>query len=382
MSMKEIIGIDFGTTNSKMAFLELNEPKIIKNKEGYVNTPSVVYFKNEKEIIIGEQAKKNVIPFPDRTITSIKRQMGTKFKFKVDGKKYPPEFIGGLIFQKLITDAKSKTLHDFNDAIITVPANYTDGQRQAIKDAADISGLNIIRIINEPTAAALAYGIKETSDKCFLIYDFGGGTLDITLLTVSGGFFNVEASTGINKLGGDNIDNRLSNFIIKKIKRTRKIDATKDLSLLSRIKEISEETKIRLSKEDSVLIDIPFIGTDSKKRPINFEYELDREQFNEMIEGIIKKTKQPIKNVFETSGFEFEDIDDVILVGGTTKIPAVQTFIEDFLNKKPIADVDPFKIVALGAAIASSMHKDIKIKSKLKDIEISDVLPHSYGIYT
>jgi len=377
---EDIIGIDFGTSNSKMAFIELDTPTIIRNKENSINTPSVVYFRDEKDIVVGEQAKRDLIPYPQRTISSIKRKMGSNFRFKVGEQSYPPEFIGALIIRKLVHDAEETTGHQFNQAVLSVPANYSDGQRQSIKDAAEIAGLTVIQMINEPTAAALAYGINEMEDKRLLIYDFGGGTFDVTLLTVSQGFFDVEACSGVNQLGGDDIDKRIIDIIIQKIRKTYKIDPEKDLSLVSRIREIAENVKIQLSDEIIAEIKVPFIGTDSKGLPINFEMEFRREQLEELIRDLIYKTREPIQEVLNAAHFSPEDLDEIILVGGTTKIPAVQQFVEQFFDKRPNLLIDPYEAVALGAAITGASRKPIEEQNKVKPVEISDVLPHSLGI--
>mgnify|MGYP000176751447 CR=1 FL=1 len=378
---EDIIGIDFGTSNSKMAFMELDTPTIIRNKEDMINTPSVIYFKEEGDIIVGEQAKKNLISYPQRTIYSIKRKMGSTFRFKLNGMSYPPEYLGALIIRKLIQDAKETTGHQFNRAVVSVPANYTDGQRQSIKDAAEIAGLTVIQMINEPTAAALAYGINEMEDKRLLVYDFGGGTFDVTVLTVSQGFFDVEACSGINQLGGNDIDKRISEVIMKKIRKIYKINPNKNLSTVSRIREIAENVKIQLSTDTKVEIKVPFIGTDSKGLPINFEMEFSREKLEELIRDLIYKTKKPLQEVLDAAHLSPEDLDEIILVGGTTKIPAVQDFVEQFFKKRPNKAIDPYEAVALGAAIAGASGKPIKSRNKIKSIEISDVLPHSLGIF-
>ena len=286
---KNILGIDFGTTNSKMAYMLLDEPIMIENNEGKKITPSIIYFRNEDEAVVGELAKRNMIIYPENTIASIKREMGTDFKKKIGRHKFPPEYIGAQIFKKLADDAKSRLGKTFNDIVVSVPANYSDSQRQSIKDAAEIAGLNVLRMINEPTAAALAYGIREDRDRKVLIYDFGGGTFDVSILSVSSGFFDVDASAGEHRLGGDDIDARIVEYLSKKAYEQLGIDVKKDLSLLATVRETSEEAKIALSRNESTMISIPFAAN---KAPFNTI--LTRIQLNGMISDLIERTKKPI----------------------------------------------------------------------------------------
>lgn len=374
------LGIDFGTTNSKMAYWFLDEPSIIHDNDGEINIPSVVYFKENDSILVGKEAKKNLIAFPDRTVYSVKRKMGTKYRFHIDNNKYPPEYIGALIFRELLSIAKAQTGIQFTDAVISVPANFSDGQRYAIKDAAEIAGLNVVSMINEPTAAALAYNLHEEEKKTVLIYDFGGGTFDVSVLMVEDNFFNVEASSGINKLGGDDIDERIVKYLQKIIKKECAFDINKDLKSLQIVRITAEAAKIELSSSKSALIEIPFLSTKSKGTPLAFTYEFTRDTLNDLIKDLIKKTEVPVMDVLKNSSLTLDELDDIILVGGTTKIPAVQKFIKEYFGKKPLYRLDPHEVVAMGAVITSIEDSDINVNNKIPLVEISDVLPHSFGI--
>ncbi|MDD1745570.1 MAG: Hsp70 family protein [Candidatus Methanoperedens sp.] len=371
---KNIIGIDFGTTNSKMAYLLLDEPTIIENNEGKKITPSIVYFKNEDEAVVGELAKRNMIVYPENTVVSIKREMGTDFKKKIGRHKFPPEYIGAQIFKKLADDAKIRLGKTFNGVVVSVPANYSDSQRQSIKDAAEIAGLNVLRMINEPTAAALAYGIREDRDRKVLVYDFGGGTFDVSILSISSGFFDVDASAGEHRLGGDDIDARIVEYLSKKVYEQLGIDVKKDLSLLATVRETSEEAKIALSCNESTMISIPFAAS---KAPFNTI--LTRIQLNGMISDLIERTKKPIEQALDDASLEKNEIDDILLVGGTTLIPAVCDFVTQYFGKEPVKGPDPYEAVALGAAVAGMEYG--KEKSTIaKNIEISDVISSSLGV--
>jgi len=371
---RNILGIDFGTTNSKMAYLLLDEPTIIENNEGKKITPSIVYFKNEDEAVVGELAKRNMIVYPENTVVSIKREMGTDFKKKIGRNKFPPEYIGAQIFKKLADDAKIRLGKTFNDIVVSVPANYSDSQRQSIKDAAEIAGLNVLRMINEPTAAALAYGIREDRDRKVLVYDFGGGTFDVSILSISSGFFDVDASAGEHRLGGDDIDTRIVEYLSKKAYEQVGIDVKKDLSLLATLRETSEEAKIALSSNESTMISIPFAAN---KAPFNTI--LTRIQLNGMISDLIERTKKPIEQALDDASLEKNEIDDILLVGGTTLIPAVYDFVTQYFGKEPVKGPDPYEAVALGAAVAGMEYG--KEKSTIaKNIEISDVISSSLGV--
>ncbi len=373
---KNILGIDFGTTNSKMAYILLDEPVMIENAEGKKITPSIVYFRNEDEVVVGEIAKRNLIVNPENTISSIKREMGTDFKKKIGRHKFPPEYIGAHIFKKLVDDAEKQLGKKFTEAVVSVPANYSDGQRQAIKDAAEIAGINIRRLINEPTAAALAYGIREDSDKRVLVYDFGGGTFDVSILSVSSGFFDVDSSAGEHKLGGDDIDARIVEHVGKRLYEQTGIDVKKDIGLQATLREVSEEAKITLSSSESTTINIPFVA--ANKPPFNMV--LTRIELNRMITDLIERTEKPIEQALDDASLDKNEIDDVLLVGGTTLIPAVREFVTRYFGKEPLKG-DPYEAVALGAAVAS-MEFGKEKSNKAKNIEISDVISSSLGVYT
>ena len=372
---KNILGIDFGTTNSKMAYILLDEPVMIENSEGKKITPSIVYFKNEDEVAVGEIAKRNLIVNPENTISSIKREMGTDFKKKIGRHKFPPEYIGAHIFKKLADDAEKQIGKKFTEAVVSVPANYSDGQRQAIKDAAEIAGINILRLINEPTGAALAYGIREDRDRRVLVYDFGGGTFDVSILSVSSGFFDVDSSAGEHKLGGDDIDARIEEHVSKRLFEQMGIDVKKDLALHATLREASEEAKISLSTSESTTINIPFVA--ANKPP--FSMVLTRIELNRMITDLIERTKKPIEQALDDASLDKNEIDDILLVGGTTLIPAVREFVTQYFGKEPLKG-DPYEAVALGAAVASMEYGKEKY-NKTKNIEISDVISSSLGIY-
>ena len=376
MLNRDILGIDFGTTNSKMAYMLLDEPLMIQNSEGKTMMPSTVYFKKENEVEVGEIAKRNIIVHPERTINSIKKEMGTDFKKKVGRYKFPPEYIAAQIFKKLSDDAEQRLGKRFRDAVVSVPANYSDGQRQSIKDSAEIAGLNVLRLINEPTAAALAYGIREDRDRRVLVYDFGGGTFDVTILTVSSGFFDVDASAGEHKLGGDDIDARIEEHVADKLSEQFGINPDKDLALRSTLREASEEAKIALSSAKSTVINIPFVA--ENKPP--FSMELTRAELNSMISDLIQRTIKPIEQALNDASLEKNEIDDILLVGGTTLIPAVREFVIQYFEKEPLKG-DPYEAVALGTAIAGT--EFVKIKSGVaNNIEISDVISSSLGVVT
>ncbi|HOW05374.1 Hsp70 family protein [Methanospirillum hungatei] len=371
---KDIIGIDFGTTNSKMAYMLLDEPVVIENDQGSKITPSVVYFKNEKEFSIGEQAKHNQIIHPDKVVSSIKREMGTDYKKQVGRFKFPPEYIGALIFQKLIQDARERTGKTFYDAVVSVPANYSDSQRQAIMDAAEIAGINVVRLINEPTAAALAYGIREDRDRKVLVYDFGGGTFDVSILSVSSGFFDVDASTGEHRLGGDDLDTRIIAYITKALQKELGKGDKIDLALQATLKEAAEEAKIALSTEEITRITIPFVAENCPP----FTMELTRQTLESLIQDLIERTRAPMERALHDASLEKDEIDDILLVGGTTLIPAVRRFVTEYFGKEPL-EGDPYTAVAEGAALAGSTY--VPEKSRMaKNVEISDVISSSLGV--
>lgn len=383
---EEVIGIDFGTTNSGVAFLELDEPTIIENGEGERVTPSVVYFKDDGTVAAGSIAKRNIIASPERTVKSIKRHMGTDHRVEIDNESYPPEYIAAHIIKKLVRDAEQQIGTSFSDAVITVPAYFMDPQRQAVKDAGEIAGLNVRGILNEPTAAALALGFLADEERRVLVYDFGGGTFDVSVLTIGGGFFDVDATSGDNHLGGDDIDARLVDFALDKIEEKHKIDLKKkkdkNRAVLQSLREEVERVKIELSSKERATINLPYAGT-KHGTPIAFSYELSRQEFNELIIDFIERTKKPMQQALEDAALSPEDIDDILLVGGTTYIPAVQDFVRESLGKAPIREVNPIEVVALGAAVAATK-EDVKEKSgKIRrPVEISDVISRSLGVLT
>jgi len=382
MEEMNILGIDLGTTNSAMAFIEMEEPAIIENKEGERITPSIVFFKENGEVVVGKVAKQNIIANPDRTIRSIKRKMGTDYKLNLDGEAYPPEYISAHILKKLVNNAHNSLNRKFRNVVVSVPAYFTDSQRQATKDAAEIAGLRVKRIINEPTAAALAYGFSEDEEKRILVCDFGGGTFDVSILSIDNGFFDVDASGGDNHLGGDDLDEILMNYVIKKIEKKCKIDVRKDLGVMQSIREAVEDAKIRLSTEESTVINLPYVGRYHGK-PRSYSIELSREKFNELTREIIERTRKPLKQVMEDATISPSDVDDILLVGGSTRIPAVRELVRDFFGKEPNVGINPEEVVALGAAISGIEGVKEEISGKIrKSIEISDVVSHSLGVLT
>ena len=374
MNERDILGIDFGTTNSKMAYMLLDEPVIIENREGTIVTPSVVDFRSVDDAVVGEQAKRSIIVHPDRVVSSIKRQMGTDYRKRVGRYKLPPEYIGSLIFKKLVDDAEFRLGKRYYDAVVSVPANYSDGQRQAIKDAADIAGVNVLRLINEPTAAALAYGVREDSDRRLLVYDFGGGTFDVSVLTVDSGFFDVDASTGEHQLGGDDMDARIVDHVAKTMHRELGIDPRKDLALHATVREAAEAAKIALSTAESTTVSIPFVAPG--KPP--FTMDLSRTTLESLVRDIIERTKEPIEQALDDAALARDEIDDILLVGGTTLIPAVRKFVIEYFDKVPLAG-DPYQAVALGAAIAGTEFGREKSRAA-RNIRISDVISQSLGV--
>ncbi|ODS41789.1 MAG: hypothetical protein A7315_00130 [Candidatus Altiarchaeales archaeon WOR_SM1_79] len=383
--MNNILGIDLGTTNSCMAFIEFGEAEVIENAEGERTTNSVVYFKEDGKVVVGKTAKQNIVAYANRTVKSIKRFMGTDHEVEIDKEKYPPEYISAHILKKMASDAEEFTGRKFNDAVISVPAYFTDAQRQATKDAGEIAGFNVKRIINEPTAAAIAYGFTDDDEKTILVYDFGGGTFDVSILTIGGGFFDVDATSGDNHLGGDDIDELIEDYVIEDIKKKHKINIKKNLTLYQTLKEKSEKAKIDLSSRESVTINMPHIGK-SAGVPISYSMELTREKFNEMLMPLVKRTKKPMKDALEDASLDIDDIDDIILVGGTTRIPLVRTYVRDFFQKEPNTGVNPDEVVALGAALSSMAGREVAEKKESghikRPVEISDVISRSLGTLT
>lgn len=377
MPNKDILGIDFGTTNSKIAYILLDEPVMIENSEGSKITPSIVHFKNENEVTVGEIAKRSLIVDPEKTVYSIKRKMGTDYRKKIGRYKFPAEYIGAHIFKKLVDDAEMQVGKRFTDSVVSVPANYSDSQRQAIKDAAEIAGLNVLRMINEPTAAALAYGIKDDRDRRVLVYDFGGGTFDVTVLSISSGFFDVDSSDGEHRLGGDDIDARVEEHVSKKLLEDLGVDVKNDLALRSTLREASEAAKIALSSVETTTIDIPFVA--AGKPP--FSMTLTQAELGNMTSDLIERTRGPIEQALDDASLEMDEIDDILLVGGTTLMPAVREFVTNLFGKEPVKGPDPYEAVALGTAVASLEYE--KERSRMAgNLEISDVVSSSLGVLT
>jgi molecular chaperone DnaK len=374
--MSKVVGIDLGTTNSVIAVLEGGAPEIISNAEGSRLTPSVVAFTKEGERIVGQVAKRQAITNPDRTIASIKREMGTSFSVKIDGKNYGPPEISAMILQKLKVDAESYLGEKINKAVITVPAYFSDSQRQATKDAGKIAGLEVLRIINEPTAAALAYGLDKGEDHTILVYDLGGGTFDVSILELGDGVFEVKATSGNNRLGGDDFDQRIIEFLIAEFKKETGVDLSKDRMAVQRLKDAGEKAKIELSSVTTANINLPFI-TATADGPKHLDINLTRAKFEDLIADLVDKTVGPMKQALSDSGLDPKEIDRVILVGGSTRIPYVQKVIKDILNKEPHKGVNPDEVVALGAAIQAGV-----LSGEVKDVLLLDVTPLSLGIET
>ncbi len=374
--MGKIIGIDLGTTNSCVAVFEGGEPTVIPNPEGARTTASVVAFSKTGERMVGQVAKRQAITNPDRTIMSIKREMGTDYKVDVDGKKYTPQEISAMILQKLKSDAEAYLGTSVTQAVITVPAYFSDAQRQATKDAGKIAGLEVLRIINEPTAAALAFGMDKENDQKIMIYDLGGGTFDVSLLEISDGVFEVLATAGNNRLGGDDFDQRIINWIAETFKAENGIDLRQDKMALQRLKEAAEKAKIELSGVATTNINLPFITADATG-PKHFDANLTRAKFDELTADLVAATIAPAKQVLSDAGLSVSQIDKVLLVGGSTRIPAVQEAVKNFTGKEPFKGINPDECVALGAAIQGGV-----LGGDVKDLLLLDVTPLSLGIET
>ena len=350
--MGKIIGIDLGTTNSCVAVLEGGEPVVIANAEGNRTTPSVVAFTKDGERLVGQVAKRQAVVNADRTVLSIKREMGTNFTVTIDGKPYSPQEISAITLSKLKADAEAYLGEKVTQAVITVPAYFSDAQRQATKDAGKIAGLEVLRIINEPTAAALAYGLDkgENKNQKILIYDLGGGTFDVSILEIGDGVFEVLATNGNNRLGGDDIDQIVMDYLVAEFKKTSGIDLSKDRQALQRLKEAAEKAKIELSATLKTTVSLPFITADATG-PKHLEVEITRAKFESLIDGIIKKTIEPMKKAMADAGVTNNDLNRVILVGGSTRIPAVVEAVKNFSGKEPYKGINPDECVAIGAAI-------------------------------
>jgi len=374
--MGKIIGIDLGTTNSCVAVLEGGEPVVIANLEGTRTTPSVVAFSKTGERMVGQVAKRQAITNPDRTISSIKRDMGTDRRVKIDDKSYSPQEISAMILQKMKADAENYIGSPVTQAVITVPAYFSDAQRQATKDAGKIAGLEVLRIINEPTAAALAYGMDKDNEQKVMIFDLGGGTFDVSLLEISDGVFEVLATAGNNRLGGDDFDQRIIEWIASEFKKDSGIDLKQDKMALQRLKEAAEKAKIELSGIATASINLPFITADASG-PKHFETNLTRAKFNELTADLVEKTMGPTRQAISDAGLSPSQIDKILLVGGSTRIPAVQDAVRNFIGKEPFKGINPDECVAAGAAIQAGV-----LGGEVKDLLLLDVTPLSLGIET
>ena len=374
--MSKTIGIDLGTTNSCVAVMEGGEPVVIANAEGARTTPSVVAFAKNGERLVGQVAKRQAVMNPDRTIASIKREMGTDYKVTIDGKGYTPQEISAMILQKLKDDAEAYLGEKVTDAVITVPAYFTDAQRQATKDAGRIAGLDVKRIINEPTAASLAYGLDKEDAHTILVYDLGGGTFDVSLLEIGDGVFQVLATAGNNRLGGDDFDKRVIDYMVSEFRREHNIDLSQYTTAMQRLKDEAEKAKIELSGVTSTQINLPFI-TMQGGTTLHLEMTLTRAKFNEMTADLVEKTIGPVNQALHDAGLTASKIDKVILVGGSTRIPAVQEAVQRVTGKEPFRGINPDECVAVGAAIQGGI-----IGGDVKDVVLIDVTPLSLGIET
>jgi len=373
--MSKVIGIDLGTTFSAVAVLEGGISKIIPNSEGHNTTPSVVHIKGDN-IVVGEIARRQAMLHPKNTVRSIKRLMGTKEKIEIDGKKYSPEEISAMILQKLKSDAESYLSQKITKAVITVPAYFEDAQRQATKDAGKIAGLEVLRIINEPTAASLAYGIDKKNEHKIMVFDFGGGTFDVSILELGDGVFEVKSTSGNNHLGGDDIDDIMIDYLAEGFRKEHKIDLREDPHALQRLKDAVEKAKIELSSSLQAEINLPFIHSDNKG-PKHLNLVITRTEFEKLIQPILEKLKNPVKQAMKDAKLTEKDLDEVILVGGSTRIPAVQKIVKELTHKEPNKSVHPDEAVALGAAIQAGI-----ISGDVKDILLLDVTPLTLGIET
>jgi molecular chaperone DnaK len=374
--MAKVLGIDLGTTNSCMAVLEGNDATVIPNAEGGRVTPSVVAFSKSDEVLVGEIARRQAITNPDRTIRSIKRDMGTKKKEIIGSKEYTPEQISAFILQKLKRDAEAYLGEDVKQAVITVPAYFEDAQRQATKDAGKIAGLEVLRIVNEPTAASLTYGLDKDKDQKILVFDLGGGTFDVSVLEIGDGTFDVKSTNGNNHLGGDDFDQRIMDWMADDFKAKTGIDLRKDKQALQRLKEAAEKAKIELSQTSTASINLPFI-TVSDEGPQHLDMTLTRSDFQKMTEDLIEKCKGPLEQAIKDAKVPTAELDHIILVGGSTRMPAVQELVKSITGKDPHKGVNPDEVVAMGAAIQGGV-----IKGDIKDVMLLDVTPLSLGIET
>ena len=374
--MGKIIGIDLGTTNSCVSVIEGGEPVVITNSEGSRTTPSVVAFTKDGERLVGQLAKNQAVTNPEKTVISIKRHMGSDYKVDIDGKKYTPQEISAMILQKLKGDAEAYLGEKVNDAVITVPAYFTDSQRQATKDAGQIAGLKVHRIINEPTAAALAYGIDKEEEQKIVVYDLGGGTFDVSVIEIGDGVQEVLATAGNNHLGGDDFDQRVIDYLKGEFKKSDGIDLRNDKFAMQRLKDEAEKAKIALSNSTSVNVNIPYITADATG-PKHLNVTLTRAKFNELTADLVESTMGPLKQAISDSGLDKNEIDKILLVGGSTRIPAVQDAVKNFLGKEPFKGINPDECVAIGASIQGGV-----LNKEVTGLLLLDVTPLSLGIET
>ena len=374
--MSKIIGIDLGTTNSCVSVMEGGEAVVIANAEGARTTPSVVAFSKTGERMVGQVAKRQAITNPDRTVSSIKRHMGSDYKVSIDDKSYSPQEISAMILQKLKADAEAYLGEKVYDAVITVPAYFTDAQRQATKDAGKIAGLEVKRIINEPTAAALAYGVDKEQDQKIMVYDLGGGTFDVSIIEMGDGVQEVLATAGNNRLGGDDFDERVMNYLISEFKKESGVDLTGDKMAMQRLKEAAEKAKIELSGMTTASVNLPFITADATG-PKHLDLSLTRAKFNELTADLVEATMNPVRQAMSDAGLKPSDIDKVLLVGGSSRIPAVQEAVKGFMGKDPFKGINPDECVAIGAAIQGGV-----LGGEVKGLLLLDVTPLSLGLET
>jgi molecular chaperone DnaK len=375
--MVRAVGIDLGTTNSVVAVLEGGEPTVIANAEGSRTTPSVVAFAKSGEVLVGEVAKRQAVTNVERTIRSVKREMGTDWSVKIDDKTFTPQQISAFVLQKLKRDAEAYLGEPVTDAVITVPAYFSDAQRQATKEAGEIAGMKVSRIVNEPTAAALAYGLDKGDDQTILVFDLGGGTFDVSLLEIGEGVVEVKATSGDNHLGGDDWDNRVVDWMVTKFRNNNHVDLSADKIAKQRLQEAAEKAKIELSSSSETTIHLPYI-THGESGPLHFEEKLTRSEFQKMTSDLLDRTREPFKSVLRDAGVKISDIHHVVLVGGSTRMPAVTDLVKELLGgKEPNKGVNPDEVVAVGAALQAGV-----LKGEVKDVLLLDVTPLSLGIET
>jgi molecular chaperone DnaK len=376
--MARAVGIDLGTTNSVVSVLEGGEPTVIANAEGSRTTPSIVAFARNGEVLVGEVAKRQAVTNPDRTIRSVKREMGTSWSIDIDGKKYTPQEISARVLMKLKRDAEAYLGETITDAVITVPAYFNDAQRQATKEAGEIAGFNVLRIVNEPTAAALAYGLdKGPKEQTVLVFDLGGGTFDVSLLELGEGVVEVKATSGDNHLGGDDWDERIINHLVKTFRGQHGVDLSQDKMAMQRLREAAEKAKIELSAATTTSINLPYITGGGESGPLHLDINLSRSEFQRMTQDLLDRCKGPFEQAIKDAGVKIANVDHVILVGGSTRMPAVSDLVKQLTSKEPNKGVNPDEVVAVGAALQAGV-----LKGEVKDVLLLDVTPLSLGIET